>query len=541
MQFRHGAQAEAGADSQPDDACHADADANPASIDAACRVILVVFGVLGQGSRAHAVRLQRKRSTQRLRYPYRRGHGRFCCRGWSGCGHSWLLQRRRQALVQAVDFDGRRRIVGPEMRRDRPPNVTGGFDDRHPIARVDRHRQAKFLGRDRHAVEQHLQAGARHERTDRDGEAVELRLERLRTCPRHLGSLVVSFAREAFCAAKLRPGARVAAEALVAVGQIERDAQPGDKPAAFPKLGAGIRILARVEQSFRRVEKRVRSSDVAAVGLGASSRRNDKAGDDDGERERAAHSSIQRQRYHGPRAVVEGLTMSRLPATVSISLSVVRSVVGCVVPCVALSACATTQSSDPHSVLVAYARALEEGRADDAYRLLSDDARRGMSLEAFRRSVSDDPEGAKEVGRSLERPTAPAQVTATVTSPSGQELHLVLEKGRWRLDASTIDLYAQDTPRHAIQGFLRALERKRYEILMRYVPDAHKEGLDAAKLQAAWEGHDKEEIQQVVSALKQALPTATIEETGERATMPYGAGSMQLLREHGLWKIENFD
>jgi hypothetical protein len=132
-------------------------------------------------------------------------------------------------------------------------------------------------------------------------------------------------------------------------------------------------------------------------------------------------------------------------------------------------------------------------------------------------------------------------VTATVTSTSGQELDLVLEDGKWRVDASTIDLYAQDTPRHTISGFIRAVEHKRYDIVMRYVPDGHKEGLDAAKLQSAWEGHEKQEIEQVLAGLKQALPSSTIEESGERATMPYGAGAMQLVREHGLWKIENFD
>jgi hypothetical protein len=196
---------------------------------------------------------------------------------------------------------------------------------------------------------------------------------------------------------------------------------------------------------------------------------------------------------------------------------------------------------NPQSVLHAYARALEEGRADDAYRLLSDEARRGISVEAFRRIVKDDPDGVREIGRSLERPTAPPAVTATVTSPSGQELHLVLEDGAWRIDASTIDLYAQDTPRHAIVGFVRAIEHKRYDIVMRYVPDAHKEGLDPTKLRAAWEGQEKDEISQVVAALKQALTTAAIEETGDRATMPYGSGAMQLVREHGQWKIENFD
>jgi hypothetical protein len=210
----------------------------------------------------------------------------------------------------------------------------------------------------------------------------------------------------------------------------------------------------------------------------------------------------------------------------------------------ALAACGggpSKPAEDPQSILRTYARALEEGRADDAYRMLSDEARRGISLEAFRRMVKDNPEEVRELGRALERPTAPPVVTATVTSPNGQELHLVLEGGAWKVEATTIELYAQDTPRHAISGFVRALERKRYDVVMRYVPDAHKEGLDATKLKTAWEGHEKEEIEQVLAALKQALPTATIEETGERASMPYGAGTMQLVREHGLWKIEDFD
>jgi len=198
-------------------------------------------------------------------------------------------------------------------------------------------------------------------------------------------------------------------------------------------------------------------------------------------------------------------------------------------------------ADDPSSVLKSYARALEEGRSEDAYRMLSDEARRGISLEAFRRMVKDNPEEVREIGRALARPTAPPVVSATVTGPSGQELQLVLENGVWKVEATAIDLYAQDTPRHAVLGFVRALERKRYDVILRYVHDAHKEGLDAAKLKSSWEGHDKEEMEQVLSALKQALPTASIEETGERATLPYRAGTLQLVRERGLWKIEDFD
>lgn len=208
---------------------------------------------------------------------------------------------------------------------------------------------------------------------------------------------------------------------------------------------------------------------------------------------------------------------------------------------VALGACASPRAEDPHSVLRSYSRALDEGRAEDAYRMLSEEARRGVSLEAFRRMVKDNPEEVREIARALSRPTATPVVTASVTSSTGQELQLVLENGKWKVEATAIDLYAQDTPRHAIQGFVRAVERKRYDVVLKYVPDAHREGLDATKLKSAWEGHDKDEIDQVVASLKQALPSATIEETGDRATMAYSQGTMQLVRERGLWKIEDFD
>ena len=206
-----------------------------------------------------------------------------------------------------------------------------------------------------------------------------------------------------------------------------------------------------------------------------------------------------------------------------------------------IAGCTGGHAEDPHSVLRAYSRALDEGRAEDAYRMLSEEARRGVSLEAFRRMVRDNPEEVREIARALARPTATPVVTATVTTSTGQELQLVLESGKWRVEATAIDLYAQDTPRHAIQGFVRAVERKRYDVVLKYVPDSHREGLDAAKLKGAWEGHDKEEIEQVIASLKQALPSATIEETGDRATMAYSQGTMQLVRERGLWKIEDFD
>ncbi|MDC0743451.1 hypothetical protein [Polyangium mundeleinium] len=235
----------------------------------------------------------------------------------------------------------------------------------------------------------------------------------------------------------------------------------------------------------------------------------------------------------------------------------------------------TLVQQGPSDTLRAYARALEEGRVDEAYRLLSDDAKRSMSLEAFRRAVKESPDEVIEIARAVSRPSSDPLVTATVSLPNGDELLLVYEDGKWRIDAAAIDLYSQATPRQALAGFLRAFERKRYDVVLRYVPDAEKEGialgeepapaatpeaappagkkddaaaakttgteLTAEKLRAAWEGPQKEQINRIVQAIRTALPTAVIEETGDSASMSYGAGgTVALVREHGLWKIRDF-
>lgn len=213
-------------------------------------------------------------------------------------------------------------------------------------------------------------------------------------------------------------------------------------------------------------------------------------------------------------------------------------------------------SAGPSETLRAYARALEAGRADEAYRLLSNEAKRSVSLEAFRRMVQENPDDVRDIAKALARNGSEPVVTATVSAPGGDKLELLYEDGRWTIDGAGIDRYGQATPRQALVGFLRAFERARYDVLMRYVPDAEREGradalwgegedtssggLTAEKLKQAWTGDQKEYIVGIVQAIKSALPTASIEQTEDRAAMPYGAGGTVLfLRENGLWKIED--
>jgi len=208
------------------------------------------------------------------------------------------------------------------------------------------------------------------------------------------------------------------------------------------------------------------------------------------------------------------------------------------------SACGASspQPKDPSEALRVYSGALEQGRIDEAYGMLSEEARREISLDAYRRMATESPGEVREIARAMTRPSSPPVVTATISTPSGDSLLLVYESGRWKIDGSAIDLYAQTTPRQAVTAFVRGFERHRYDILMRFVPESKKAGLDAAKLKDAWEGSQRQDMDRIVQAVKSAMPTATFEEVGDRATMPFGAvGTVQLVREHGVWKIEDFD
>jgi hypothetical protein len=221
--------------------------------------------------------------------------------------------------------------------------------------------------------------------------------------------------------------------------------------------------------------------------------------------------------------------------SLALALSTFVAVVGCG---------SSALQQGPSDTLRAYSRALDDGRADDAYKLLSIDAKRSISLDAFRRMVRENAPEMKDIAHALARPSSDPVVTATVTSPKGDTVLLVYEAGRWRLDGSAINLYGQSTPRQSIEAFLRAFERKRYDVMLRFVPDGHLEGLDEGKLRKAWEGAQKEEMLRITAALRAALSNAStqFEETGDRATMAYGSGgTVQLVREHGAWKIEDFD
>jgi hypothetical protein len=210
-------------------------------------------------------------------------------------------------------------------------------------------------------------------------------------------------------------------------------------------------------------------------------------------------------------------------------------------PALALvGACGAARPASPQDALAAYSAALRAGHAREAYELLSVEAKKDIPYDSFARIVRENPDEVAEIGRSLAHPAAPPRVTARVKAPNGESLLLVLEDGQWRVDASAIDLYGQTTPEVALKAFVRAFKNRRYDVLLRFVPEDEREGLSVDELKRAWEGEQRTELEALVSAVEANLPNGRLEVTGDRATLAFGAGgTVELVREGGLWKVED--
>jgi hypothetical protein len=193
----------------------------------------------------------------------------------------------------------------------------------------------------------------------------------------------------------------------------------------------------------------------------------------------------------------------------------------------------------PQATLVAFARSLNSGKLEDAYSLMSSDYRARVSLSQFKRQLSENPQETLEVSNALSHVRTPVQEQAVVRYADDEELQLRRDGERWYIASNVVDFYDQSTPRAALRSFVRAMERKRYDVVMRLIPDADKEGITTDRMEQAWGGQEREQVERMLSSLRESLD-APIEVIGNRATMPYGQHMrVQFVREGADWKIED--
>lgn len=193
----------------------------------------------------------------------------------------------------------------------------------------------------------------------------------------------------------------------------------------------------------------------------------------------------------------------------------------------------------PEETVAAFALALNQNKLEEAYALMSEDYRRRVAFEQFKRQLTANPQEMLEIGHALSHAKTPAQEQAVVSYDEDDELQLRRVGDQWFISSNVVDFYDQTTPRAALRSFVRAMERKRYDVVMRLIPDTDKEGITADRMEQAWSGEEREQVERMLSMLREHLD-APIEVIGTRATMPYGEHMrVQFVREGALWKIED--
>jgi hypothetical protein len=203
-----------------------------------------------------------------------------------------------------------------------------------------------------------------------------------------------------------------------------------------------------------------------------------------------------------------------------------------------VSACGGRASHrTPESALEAFSAALRDRDYAAAHRLLSAEYRAEVSVDELRDRLESNPEEREELAALLARPAGESEITAEVPYGDGEVLRLRFEAGRFRLVGNVFDFYDQSTPRAALRSFVRAIERQRYDMVLRFVPNADREGMTEARLREAWEGPNRESIARLIANLRAGLDNP-ITRTGDHATMPYGDRfTAELIFEDGVWKV----
>lgn len=214
---------------------------------------------------------------------------------------------------------------------------------------------------------------------------------------------------------------------------------------------------------------------------------------------------------------------------------------GAALLCLATGCGGAAATATPEAALDAFAQAIREERYGEAYDLMSEAYRQRVSRRRFERHMRTYPAETRSLALAIDDAEGPMVVTARVPSTEGDEVRLVRDRGRWHLSGNVVAFYDQSTPRAALRSFVRAMAQRRYEVILRFVPEADREGMTAEQMREAWEGEGREEIQRLLANLRANIDNP-IEIVGDRATMPYGERfSVQFIREDGRWKIEDPD
>jgi len=200
---------------------------------------------------------------------------------------------------------------------------------------------------------------------------------------------------------------------------------------------------------------------------------------------------------------------------------------------IAVVGCGPHAAPGPKETLHAFADALHAGRVDDAYALMSADYRKSHDRDVFTHSL-----GPSEKRAVAKLRDGRIELHAEVELDDGERLYLVQEPDGWRFARDPPDLYPQrGAPEEALRSFVRAVERKRWDVVLRFVPQRYRGTITVDALKERWEGEGAAALKAQLDAVKAHLDQP-FEIQGNEARLPVGERKqVKLVREGAPWVV----
>jgi len=206
-----------------------------------------------------------------------------------------------------------------------------------------------------------------------------------------------------------------------------------------------------------------------------------------------------------------------------------------------LAVAACGRSKGPSQTLDKYGRALKNHDFNGAYDLMSSSFRGKVSREDYVRMMRDNPREVDETAERLRGKRGSMEVSAEFEYGLGDAMRLVQEDGRWKIATNPLGFYDQSSPKAALRSFIRAYRLERWDVMLRFVPNAYREKMDATKMKAQFTGPSKEQMESLINTLEAHLEESIIER-GNDARMTYGDRyTVQFVKEDSAWKLKDLD
>jgi hypothetical protein len=194
-----------------------------------------------------------------------------------------------------------------------------------------------------------------------------------------------------------------------------------------------------------------------------------------------------------------------------------------------LVACSGVAKTGPQETLRRYVHAIESDHPTDAYVLLDESIRKQMTpTEFIARWKSLRVELQAQAVQLKPLLGKPVKARAQVSFPSGARASLSYADDLWKIDDGIALSGGAATPADALRAFIRAVESRNYELVMRFLARSVRDSIER-------------DITERVAKLKHAL-NHEIEVTGGRARLQYDPRyKIELIQEEGEWRILDLD